>query len=123
MMCNEWAKFPAGYASIAAYRHGFVESAEADIGYVIFAPPGNTQASALALARELEGYGARVVLVANGSTGTLTQPPQPTAGISGDEYLSPLLDVIPAQLFAEAFARQRGIPPGFRHITKVTTKL
>jgi glucosamine--fructose-6-phosphate aminotransferase (isomerizing) len=120
MMCNEWAKFPAAYASIAAYRHGFIESADADVGYVIFAPPGKTQASALALARELESYGARVVLVGNGSSGTLAQPPE-AAGV--DEYLSPLIDVIPAQLFAEAYARHRGIPPAFRHISKVTTTL
>jgi glucosamine--fructose-6-phosphate aminotransferase (isomerizing) len=121
MMCNEWAKFPAGYASIAAYRHGFIESADADVGYVIFAPPGKTQASALALAHELESYGARVVLVGSGSTGTHAQPPQAVTGV--DEYLSPILDVIPAQVFAEAFARHRGIPPAFRHITKVTTTL
>ena len=81
MMCNEWAKFPAASASIGAYRHGFIESADADVGYVIFAPSGKTQASALALARELESYGASVLLVANGNSGTPTLSPE-ASGLS-----------------------------------------
>lgn len=36
-----------------------------------------------------------------------------------DEYLSPLLDILPAQLYADALAKQQGIEPGFRHLTKV----
>jgi fructoselysine-6-P-deglycase FrlB-like protein len=40
-----------------------------------------------------------------------------------DEFLSPILDVVPAQLFVEALARERGVPPGFRYISKVIMKL
>ncbi len=107
MMVNEWAKFPAFGMSIAAYRHGFIESSDSDVGAVVFAPPGATQASALALADELKSHGARVLVVNQ----------------ENDEFLAPVLDVIPGQLFAEAFARHRGIKLGFRYITKVVTQL
>jgi hypothetical protein len=34
-----------------------------------------------------------------------------------------MLDVIPAQIFAEALARKLGVGPGFRYIGKVVTRL
>jgi hypothetical protein len=54
---------------------------------------------------------------------------KPVAGDVGpvkrefDEMLGVFLDVIPAQLFAEAMARHLGIAPGFRHISKVVQRL
>jgi hypothetical protein len=34
-----------------------------------------------------------------------------------------MLQVIPAQLFADALARRIGVAPEFRHISKVVTRL
>lgn len=121
MMFGEWAKRPVSHASIGAFRHGYIEAVERGMGVVIFAPPGIGQSSALTLAGELAGYGATVLLVENGQTRRFNDPPSNDS--AGDEFLSPMLDVIPAQLAAEAFARQAGFPPGFRYINKVVTKL
>ncbi len=108
MMVNEWAKLPASSFSIGAFRHGFIESSSLDLGVVIFSPPAaKTHASALALADELRAYGARVYVECR----------------AGYVFTAPLLDIIPAQLFAEVFARHRGIEPGFRFISKVITRL
>jgi glucosamine--fructose-6-phosphate aminotransferase (isomerizing) len=121
MMFGEWAKRPVAHASIGAFRHGYIEAVEPRMGVVIFAPPGIGQSSALALAGELAGYGAAVLVVENGHTRRFNDSPRGDA--LGDEYLSPMLDVIPAQLCSEALARLAGFPLGFRYINKVVTKL
>ena len=121
MMAGEWAKRSVAHASIGAFRHGYIEAVEKGMGIVIFAPPSTSQISAHALAQELAGYGASVLVVENGHTRRVSDvPPQAD---NEDPYLAPLLDVIPAQLFAEALARHEQIPPGFRYISKVITKL
>jgi len=95
MMAAEWAKRAVLALSVGAFRHGFVE---------IVRP----------------GYGGRVLVVAQGETYTAANVPR----ADGEEqWLSPLLDVIPAQLFVHALAAASGVPPGFRRISKVTTQL
>jgi glucosamine--fructose-6-phosphate aminotransferase (isomerizing) len=117
MMLSEWAKQPAFAAGIGAFRHGPIEAASADMSAIIFGAGGKTGASAWALADELRRYEARVLLV-SGHTVIGAQ-----ASPKVDDLLSPMLDVIPAQLFAEALARHLNVPPGFRHISKVVTRL
>ncbi len=120
MMVGEWAKRPVFHGSIGAFRHGYIEAVERRTGVVIFAPPGASARSAQVLADELAWYGADVLMVENGRTRKNNEPAQ---GVSLNEYLSPMLDVIPGQLFAEALARHDGIPAGFRYISKVVKKL
>jgi glutamine---fructose-6-phosphate transaminase (isomerizing) len=121
MMLSEWAKVPAQSAGIAAYRHGFIESVAPGAGVILFAPPGQTHSSALTLASELKEYGAHVMLLQNGLLSSLDEPPAPTREM--DEFLSPILDIIPIQLFAGALALSRHVEPGFRHIHKIVQKL
>ncbi len=121
LMVNEWAKVPALGLSAGAFRHGFIESLSESFGAVVFAAPGRTFAPSVALAAELEQYRACVLIVSNGETFELSASLE--RNVAWDEFLSPLLDVIPAQLFVEALARELGITPGFRYISKVATKL
>ncbi len=74
------------------------------------------------MAAELAGYGARVLIVERGRTRAAGEPAG-AAAADTDEFLAPMLDVIPAQLFADALARKLGVGPGFRYIGKVTTQL
>ena len=56
--------------------------------------------------------------------GLVRSPGEPLpANHTLDEFLSPLLDIIPIQLYAGALARSLGIQPGFRYIHKVVTRL
>ena len=88
---------------------------------MIFAPYGPGQRSALALADELARYGVSVLLVENGR---LRSPGEMPAGNPlADEFLSPILDILPVQLCAEVLARESGQEPGFRYIQKVVTDL
>jgi hypothetical protein len=62
-----------------------------------------------------------VLIVEHGRTRSLDEASNTVLGI--DEFLAPLLDVIPAQIFADALARKLGVGPGFRYIGKVVTRL
>ncbi|RPI31436.1 MAG: SIS domain-containing protein [Chloroflexota bacterium] len=120
MLVSEWAKMPALSISAGGLRHGFIESTGPGAGIVLFASPGRSQASALRLAEELRAAGSRVMLVSNGAA---FEPGEVPPGIGIDEFLSPLLDIIPVQLFVDEMAARLGVAPGFRHIQKVVTKL
>lgn len=121
MMINEWVKKPALGLSIGAFRHGPIEMARPGLGVVIFAAPGITQRSAWTLADELEAAGASVLLVEAGQTRLVSEHPGETIPI--DEFLIPILDIIPAQLFTKALAQHLGVDTTFRHINKVITRL
>jgi glutamine---fructose-6-phosphate transaminase (isomerizing) len=114
LMLAERARVPALAMGIGAFRHGPIEIAQSGVGVVVFAPPGRTHESAVALAEELRGYSARVLVIENGRAREGAAPPgQPPV----DEFLTPILDVIPAQLFADDLARSRGIAPEFRYLS------
>lgn len=121
MLLSEWAKVPALNNRIGAFRHGFIEAVRPGYGVVIFSAPGPSHESACLLAAELVGYGARVLRVENGSLCTWDQCPEGSEPL--DEFLSPALDILPVQFYAEALARRLGIQPGFRYIGKVVTRL
>ncbi len=121
MVMSEWAKLPALYAGMGAFRHGFIEAIQPGFGVVIFAAPGQTSASSLDLAGELSQYGARVLLIENGRLRELDEPDSSEPAV--DEFLSPILDIIPIQLYADGLAKHRQIEPGFRYISKVVQRL
>jgi len=121
LMTAEWAKQPALYTSVAAFRHGFIEIVQPDALVVIFTDQGSSFDSAIHLARDVQAYGGRALLVCQGMLCDPLKNTQTTAPI--DPYLQVLLDIVPAQLFVDAWARELGVPPDFRYIQKVTTTL
>jgi glucosamine--fructose-6-phosphate aminotransferase (isomerizing) len=119
LMVSEWARLPAHFAGVGAFRHGFVETVTPDMRVLFFAPPGRTEESALTLARGLPALGPRVLRIAFGALCGFDA--MPAANAPPDEFLSPLLDVLPMQLYVEAAARRRGITPDFRFIDATRT--
>lgn len=120
MTLSEWPKLSSQWYGLGAFRHGFIETIEPGTSVFLFASGGPTLASALSLARELEGYGALVHVIEQGRLCT--------AGRCGEsaqfpELLSPVLDILPIQLYAEAAARKRFPNPGFRYLSKVVVNL
>jgi fructoselysine-6-P-deglycase FrlB-like protein len=108
-------------ASVAAFRHGPIEIAQPGVGVVVFGASGRAAGSGQSLAEELRGYGARVLLVEHGQSRAPGEQPAEAAAI--DEFLAAILNIVPAQLFADALAGQRGVAPAFRYIGKVVTRL
>ena len=54
--------------------------------------------------------------------GLLRAPGDQSVSFDTDEFLSPLLDILPAQIYTEALAKERGWA-SFRYIRKVVTDL
>ena len=121
MTLSEWPKLTSLNFGLGAFRHGFIEIADSRSTVIIFAPPGSTHASAWELGKELDAYGVRVLFIENGRLRAFDAPPAPQP--LEHEFLSPILDILPIQLFAEANARRKFSRPGFRYISKVVSKL
>jgi glucosamine--fructose-6-phosphate aminotransferase (isomerizing) len=117
LKCKETSALQAEAFSGAEIKHG--PMALIDDGYplLIFATRGPTQASLLALATEMRGRGARVLLAAPGDVAErdLTLP------VAATPDLDPILAIQAFYVMAAHLARARGMDPDRpRHLSKVT---
>jgi glutamine---fructose-6-phosphate transaminase (isomerizing) len=120
MASSEWAKIVSLYSGVGAFRHGFIETVRPGFGVIVFSTPGKTQESSLTLASDLSEMGARVLRI---EQGRILEPGQPSTSTGLDEFLSPVLDILPIQFFADVLALRMNIPFGFRYISKVVRQL
>jgi glutamine---fructose-6-phosphate transaminase (isomerizing) len=114
---KETCSIQAESFSGAEVKHG--PMAVIDEGYplLVFAPRGPAQASLLALAEEMRGRGARVLLAAPESTPGSNLPIVESASID----LDPISIIQSFYPMVEALSRSRGIDPDHpRHLAKVT---
>jgi glutamine---fructose-6-phosphate transaminase (isomerizing) len=103
--------------SSADLLHGPIASVAVRTPCLLFVPNGKTAAMMGEVGDKLASRGARVITLATGADGPenlpLTDP--------GTEYLSPLVDIIPAQLLAYHLTVARGLDPDNpRGLSKVT---
>lgn len=101
----------------AELRHGPMALVEEGYPLLVFAPRGPAQSDVLALAEDMRGRGARVLLAAPPGT------PGAQLGLasSGAEDLDPILAIASFYPAVEALARARGLDPDKpRHLSKVT---
>lgn len=111
LLFSEIAKVPAAAATAGDFRHGPVESAGPHLHALVFAGTAATRNLNLALARDLDAYGARVRVVGPGH-------PWPAPAVP--ESVLPLAEIAPVQLAAVRLARRRSIPLGvLRHVGPV----
>ncbi|MDC7715340.1 SIS domain-containing protein [Vogesella sp. LYT5W] len=104
----------------AEIKHG--PMALIDDGYplLIFAPRGPEQAGLIALAEEMRGRGARVLLAAPADVASCDL----TLAVACDEALDPLLAIQSFYLMAARLSEARGLNPDEpRHLNKVTCTL
>ena len=101
----------------AEVKHGPMALVEEGYPMLVFAPRGPAQAGLLALAEEMRGRGARVLLAAPAGTPGAELP----LACSGNEDLDPIAVVQSFYPMVEALARARGNNPDQpRHLAKVT---
>jgi glucosamine--fructose-6-phosphate aminotransferase (isomerizing) len=101
----------------AEVKHGPMALVEEGYPLLVFAPRGPAQPGLLALAEEMRGRGARVLLAAPAGTPGAELP----LACSGNEDLDPIAVVQSFYPMVEALARARGNDPDQpRHLAKVT---
>ena len=101
----------------AEVKHGPMALVEDGYPLLVFAPRGPAQAGLLALAEEMRGRGARVLLAAPAGTPNAELP----LATTGSEDLDPIAVVQSFYPMVEALARARGLNPDQpRHLAKVT---
>ncbi len=110
--------------SSADFRHGPSAVLERGFPVILVAPSGRVLVDAADLLELCQQRGAEVIAISDdpavlaSSNGSLPLPP------SLPEWLSPIVAVVPGQLFAVALARARGIDPDQpRGLSKITETL
>lgn len=126
LILQEAARVPAMSYSGGQFRHGPMEMVSEALGAVVLANDGATSGLNLKLAREIAARAGKVVLMeqteltasSHGYSPNLLTLELPSA----NEFLSPLLAILPLQLLGAEFAQKAGIVPGeFRWSGKVIT--
>ncbi|MDC8785058.1 SIS domain-containing protein [Roseateles koreensis] len=101
----------------AEVKHGPMALVDAGYPMLVFAPRGPAQAGLLALAEEMRGRGARVLLAAPAGT----PGAELTLSCTGNEDLDPIAAIQSFYPMVEALARARGRNPDQPpHLAKVT---
>ena len=103
------------------FRHGPMEIVGDGFKSIIFAPEGKTYEQSIKMAKDISGYGGKVLLITNSDIhpedNTIMVLPVNTK----DEYLFSIESIIPVQLFIDYYAKRRGFEAGgFSRGGKVT---
>jgi glucosamine--fructose-6-phosphate aminotransferase (isomerizing) len=115
LICKEAAHFPAEGMSSAAFRHGPIEAVSPDNMLVLF--EGDEFISRLhnALIADVRRSGGRAEMIGKLAEQKVLQLPQ------SPKLLSPVLEILPAQLMTVALAKLNDHIPGeFSVATKIT---
>ena len=118
---KEAVGLPVESLQTAQFRHGPLELAGPDLAAIVIATEPQTRDLDLALAGELIGSGASVLVVSEDGAG----PAEALRVAVGplDRSLAPAVSILPAQLLAWRLAVARGRDPGgYIRASKVTTR-
>ena len=118
---KETSYLPAEPYSVADLLHGPVAMIDAGFSVILLAPSGRSLSDVPALLTVLEARGARILAISD-VPDVLERVPLHLGLPPGvPEWLSPLVSVVPGQLFAGALARSTGQDPDRpRGLSKVT---
>jgi glucosamine--fructose-6-phosphate aminotransferase (isomerizing) len=121
LFVREVSKFPALDFDSGEFRHGPFEMVDENFAGFIFAQDSHTWDLDLFLAKDVASRGGKIVFVTDKETEE-SENFLPLLIDKIDPLLSPVLQIVPVQLYADQLARDRGFEPGkFRWNTKITT--
>lgn len=118
---REIVKFPAMAFDEAEFKHGPLEMVENGFHAVIFAPSGPGAKYNCKMAENIVSKGGTAVLITDSDCNVEERERLYLIRLEKtEEYLSPLLQILPVQLMANDLAVQRHIPAGkFRWGSKI----
>jgi len=123
LIFNEGAHIYTCALPAGNFRHGVLELVEEGHKAVFFAPSGRTFDLTFGLAKEIAGFGSKVLLVTNEKVEDLDKNIYTLKLGDVDEDLFPILAGLPVQLLLYEMARRKGWETGvFRRGGKVTTR-
>ena len=118
---REIVKFPAMAFDEAEFKHGPLEMVEPGFHAVIFAPAGPGSVMNIKMAENIVSKGGMAVLITDEDCRVEAHERLFLIRLEKtEEYLVPLIQILPIQLMADYLAKQKGIPAGtFRWGSKV----
>ncbi len=121
VIIKESAKVHAEGLSCGQFRHGPLELATPDLGVIIFSGAPRTLDLNHRLAQDVARFGGKVVLIGSTLPGSQHQNTVEIPLPSLDEFLLPVVEMLPIQLLSIGLAEAKGLAPGqFRYAGKVT---
>jgi len=118
---KETSYLPAEPYSVADLRHGPVALIDGNFQVILIAPSGRSLVDVPDLLSLLEARGAKVLAISDAPDVLSRVPLHLELPLGVPEWISPLVSVVPGQLFAGALAESTGQNPDRpRGLTKVT---
>jgi glucosamine--fructose-6-phosphate aminotransferase (isomerizing) len=103
------------------FRHGPMEMVKEGFKTIIFAPEGKTYEQSIKMAKDISGYGGKVLLFTNKDIHLADNNIMVLPIRVKDEYLFSIESIIPVQLFIDFYAKRKGFEAGsFARGGKVT---
>ena len=122
LMFEEAAKIPATGTLGGEFRHGPMEIVGEGFKAILFASQGRTFTQSIKMAEDIVDFGGKVLLITNKKIPYSRQNLMQLFVDEPDEYLFPILSIIPIQLFVDSYAKLGGFEAGnFSRGAKVTT--
>lgn len=105
------------------FRHGPIEVVSPELATFIFAHPGRASALNLSLARDLAQLPGQVFVIGAEEAVPGARQIETPKHAAVDEFLAPIIEIVPIQLIIARLAEQRGFDINrFVHGSKVTTR-
>lgn len=118
LFLREVSRYPAFYESCGEFRHGPMEIVDDSFYGIVIAVQEETFPLQKRLAKDICAHGGHLVVIANEEIEGIETIIVPQV----DDGLSPLMTILPIQLYADHMAKHKGIEAGsFRWGGKITT--
>ena len=121
LMFKEGVRTSAAGIYGGEFRHGPIEMVDSEFKAVVLAPAGVTFKQSVRMANDIAKFGGHVILITNRNIDLSNSLIYKINVEKCDEYLFPILSIVPLQLMVNQWALERGITPGhFSKGAKVT---
>lgn len=121
LMFKEAVKIAATGILGGEFRHGPMEMVGVGFKAILFAADGKTFTQSIKMAKDIVDFGGKVLLITNKKIKYSRQNLMQLYVDEPNEYLFPILSIVPIQLFVDSYAKLEGFEAGnFSRGAKVT---